>query len=141
MEIAALGSFPFTAEQVHELDSMMNALEVALPGRATNLQSYGNLAIGLTQFRLGRFTRCFAALEQSPDLAGPNPYKLFIQTMCLHRMGRFAEARATFEKAEISMDRRLLSESLGEVEGFLPASQLYQQVLMHRETKALLDAE
>jgi serine/threonine protein kinase len=138
IEIAALGSSPFSAGQIGHLDAMISELEAALSGRPVDLQSYGNLAIGLMQLRLGRFTKCLEALEKSPDLAGPNPYKLFIQTICLHRMGRSAEARATLEKAKANMDPRLLSESLGQVEDCLPASQLYQQVLMHREAQALL---
>jgi serine/threonine protein kinase/tetratricopeptide (TPR) repeat protein len=141
IEIAALGGCEFSAEQVQKLDSMMRALEGALPERTADLQSYGRLAIALMNLRLGRLEKCLAALEQCPDPAGPNPYKLFIQTMCLHHMGRFAEAWAVFEKAEALMDPELLSEPLGDIERFLPASQLYQQVLMHREAQALLCLE
>jgi tetratricopeptide (TPR) repeat protein len=139
IETAALGSFPFSAEHIGQLDAMMNALEVALPGRSTNQQEWGCRAIAHLQLRLGRLEQCLAALEKlAKQQISPASYDLFIKAICLHRLGRTDEARTAFEKAEAGMDSRLLSESFGEIEGFLPAWQIYQQVLMHREAKALL---
>jgi len=135
IEIAALGSFPFSAEQLEQLDAMINALEVALPGRPTDPQIYGYRAIGLMQFRLGRFDRCLAALDQAASRqTNPEAYPLFIRAMCLRRFGRSQEARTAFDQAEAIMKTGVLNQP----EEFLRTWEIYQQLLLHRETKALL---
>ena len=70
----------------------------------------------------------------------PDPYLLLIKANCLHHLKRHDEARAAFEEGEKIM-KPLLSEPLSEFEAFLPASQIYQQLLMHREVQALLGAQ
>jgi len=138
LEIAALGSFSFSPEQTTQLDAMMTALQTALPERGTNQQIYGYRAIGQLQLRLGRLDQCLAALEKSALVQQhPDAYCLFIKAMCLHRLGRAAEACAVFEQAATIMKPQL-GEPVSETEGFLPVWQIYQHLLMHRETRALL---
>lgn len=138
VEIAALGPFEFSAEQVNQLDALMKSLQVALPGRGINQQVWGYRAIGQMQLQLGRFPECLNALEKSAaKQTGLDPYNLFIKAICLHRLNRHAEARAAFEEGEKIM-KPLLAEPQSESEGFLSAGQLYQQALMCRETRAAL---
>src|SRR6185369_14096642 len=108
IEIAALGSFSFTPEQTKQLDSTMAALETALPGRATNQQVWGYRAIGHLQLQLGRLDKCLEALGKSSlHQTSPDPYNLFIKSICLHRLGRDDEARAVFDQAEAIMKPQL----------------------------------
>jgi tetratricopeptide (TPR) repeat protein len=135
IEIAALGSFPFSAQQVKQLNSMVDALEVALSGRPADLQTWGYRAIGQLQLRLERFDRSLAALEKSAkQQTSPDPYNLFIKAICLHRLARSDEARAAFDQAETIMK----AGSLNQPEGFLRTWEIYQQLLMRREAQAAL---
>src|SRR5262245_39600009 len=88
IEIAALGSYPFSEEQVKQLDTMIAALEVALPGRSPDQQAAGYRAIGQMQLRLGRLNQCLAASEKFGQHTSPEPYNLFIRASCLHQLGR-----------------------------------------------------
>jgi tetratricopeptide (TPR) repeat protein len=138
VEIAGLGPFPFSPEQIKQLKGRVESLEVVLPSRATNVQAWGYRAIGQLQLRLGQLQESLAALEKA-DLkqAAPEPYNLFIKAICLHRLGRAGEARAAFDQAETMM-KPLLTESPNPTEPFLPAWQIYQQLFMHREARAEL---
>ena len=137
IEIAALGAFPFSPEQTRQLDAMMTTLEAALPGRATNEQVWGYRAIGHRQLQLGRLDKCLAALEKSASRqVTPDPYTLFIKAICLHHLNRAEEARAVFEQAEAIMKPQF-DQPLNQVEGFMPAWQIYQQILMRREAQGL----
>jgi tetratricopeptide (TPR) repeat protein len=138
IEIAALGSFPFSEEQVKQLDEMISALAVVLPERSTDLQAYGYRAIGQMQLRLGRLDLCLAALEKSAkQQTSPDSYNLFIRAICLHQLGRRDEARMAFDQGEAIM-KPLLTEPFRQSEPFLQIWEIYQQVLMHRETQKLL---
>jgi len=138
IEIAALGSFPFTPDQTERLDTMITNLEAALRSREANSQSsWGYRAIGHLQLRLGRPEQCLDALEEAAAAqTAPDPFYLFIKALCLHRLGRADDARTAFEQAE-GMIKSTLDEPPGN-EGFMPAWQIYQHLLTHRETRAAL---
>ena len=86
---------------------------------------------------LGHFTQCLTTLEKVVALqTEPEPYTLLIKAMCLDRLDRSADAQAAFDQAEAIMQPSL-SESVGRAEGFLPAWQVYQQLRMYREAKAV----
>ena len=141
IEIAALGSFPFAVEQVKQLDSMMNALETALPTYPTNQQIWGYRAMAQMQLRLGRFDKCLVELDRSKaKLTDPDPYALFIKAQCLYRFGRVEEARVALEEAETA-SKAQLPELLGQSENFLTLEQLYQHLVMRRETRALITGD
>ena len=138
IEIAALGPFRLSPEQVSQLDAMMESLEVALPARPANLQTWGYRAVAQMQLQFGRFEKCLAALEKSAlHQTAPESYNLFIKATCLHRLGHAAEARVAFDQAECLMTP-LLKETFEEPERFLRTWEIYQQVVMCREAKALL---
>jgi len=138
IEIAALGPFPFSAEQVKRLDLMIDDLKNALPARRAELQTWGYRAVAQMQLRLGRLDKCLEALEKSAlTQTSPDPYNLFIKAICLHRLNRGEDARAALAEAEAILKAQF-GESFSEIEGFLPVWQIYQLVLMHRETRALL---
>jgi tetratricopeptide (TPR) repeat protein len=138
IEIAALGVFPFSPEQVKQLDAMVDALERALPGRPANLKAWGYRAIGQMQLRLGRWDKCLDALEKAaPHQASPDPYALFIKALCLHQLGRPDEARASFHQAETIIKPLLQSAAHEEGDRFLAPAEIYQKLLMHREARAL----
>jgi hypothetical protein len=137
-EIAALGSLPFSADRVRQLNAMMQAWASALPGRSTNQMAWGYRAFGHMQLRLERFEQALAALETSASYqAPPDASTRFLQAACLHRLGRAGEARAAFEQAEalLDPDLRKLPPTF---EGFRPAWQINQQLLVYRETQTLL---
>jgi tetratricopeptide (TPR) repeat protein len=136
-----LGPFRFSPEQVKDLDSVIGSLEVVLPARAANLQAWGYRAIAQMQLRLGRYEKCLAALEKSASQqTTPEPYNLFIKAICLHRLGQADTARAAFDQAG-SLMAPLLKETIEEPERLLRPWDLYQQVVMCRETRALLGVE
>jgi tetratricopeptide (TPR) repeat protein len=138
IEIAALGEFPLTRPQIERLDAMMAQLDDALRKREVNLQASWNYrAMAHLQLRLGRLDECLATLKKSADSQPtPVPFNLFIKALCLQRLGRPKEARSAFEEAE-GLIRPELEESAGN-DGFLPAWQIYQHLLMHRETRTAL---
>ena len=138
IEIAALGSFPLSAGQARQLDVKISTLEAALPGHSTNQQAWGYRALAHVQLRLGRFDQCLAVLEKAAKhQTNPESYALFIRAAGLHQLGRRDEARAAFDQAEAIMTPLLMGAS-GQFDAFLHPGQIYQQLLMHRETKTLL---
>ena len=138
IEIAALGEFPFTPEETGLLDAMMAELQRALPGRATDQKIWGYRSIGHLQLQLGRLDQCLASLEKSASHANvADPSQRFIKAICLHRMGRADEARMAFAQAE-GMIKEKFDDPVDAMEEFLPAWQVYQCRLMHREAQALL---
>src|SRR5439155_11354143 len=101
VEIAALGPFSFSTEQVNQLDSLVQALEATLPERSTDEQWMGYRAIGHLHLRLGRLRESLAALEKSASKrTGLDPYLLLIQAECLRRLDEHDKARAAFEQAK-----------------------------------------
>ncbi len=138
IETVALGTYPFTTEQTRQLDALLTALEAALPGRGTDLQVYGYRAIGHLQLRLGRLPECLAALEKSAAAQpAPDPFNLFIKAICLHRLGRDDDARAAFKQAE-GIIKPQRDHPLNPTEEFMPPWQIFQHILMRRETRATL---
>jgi eukaryotic-like serine/threonine-protein kinase len=138
IEVASLGPVSLSAEQLRQLEALMQGLQLDLPKGTADQQAWGYRSIGQLQFQLGHPREGLEALEKSaPNQAGVDPYGLLIKSACLHRLGQNEEAQAVFKAADSAINR-LLPGPLAESEPFLLPHQLYQQVLMRREVGALL---
>ena len=138
IEISGLGPFKFDDEQKSRLNAIMQELESALPGLAANLRAVGYRALSNLQLRFGQWEHCLPALDQS-DLASasPSPYAELIRAQCLWARQDPAAARRAFSKAE-DLIRNQVPDPISESEQLLPAWQVYQEILLLRETRALL---
>src|SRR5206468_7074465 len=100
LEIAALGTFDFSSEQLAQLQALTKLLESGLPQRPADQQGWGYRAIAQFQFRRQNYNESLAALENSISKhANPDSYTLFIKAACLHRLGESAQARTLFDDA------------------------------------------
>jgi tetratricopeptide (TPR) repeat protein len=139
--IAALGPGEFPAHQVRQLDALLQTLQKRLPDAIPYRQVRGHNAVGLLQFRLGRFEESLAALARVGDQAPEEDRAVtfMVKAMTLQRLGRGTEAREAYEESE-SIMKRLFLEPVSEGGEVLKFTQLACLVLQ-RDTRALLGAE
>ena len=105
---------------------------------ATN-QYYLRRTIAMLQLRLGRFEESLAQIDfafANPPTGASRSRLLLLRALDLVRLGRPADARATFDKAEARLKSRLLG-TLSEREGFLNHDERTDLVL-RREAQALV---
>jgi tetratricopeptide (TPR) repeat protein len=140
IEVAALGPWPFSPAELEQVSREMTALQDRLPTRDGDLRFWGNRALAHMQFRLQQFSDALDTLATIEDRVGKDPYALFIRAACLHSLGKSPEARAVFETAA-ALSERQLPELRPDTEPFSGIGQIYQHLVMRRETEGLLTAQ
>src|SRR5262249_28483843 len=63
VHILGLGPFDFAEDEVKQLDTLVRAVETALPTGSTDQQESARCAIGQLQLRLGRLQKSIKALD------------------------------------------------------------------------------
>jgi tetratricopeptide (TPR) repeat protein len=139
IEIAALGEFQLSSDERAKFDYQMRDLERHLLTRNGDQLFWGRRALAQMQFRLGRYSEALSSLSSVEDRVEKDPYALCIKAACLHKIGNANDSRQIFAKAS-DLSREQLPQPLKESEPFLGIDQLYQHLLMLRETEALFAA-
>src|SRR6185436_11661945 len=120
-----------------QLDALLAKLKYA-PPTDPGRQSVQYRATAHLQLRLDRYEDCLAAVEKAECAQNePDPYILFLKAIALHKLNRHDEASAVFAAAESLSDSKLpqpIEQSLD----FLNPDQLYQQIVLRREARALI---
>jgi tetratricopeptide (TPR) repeat protein len=142
LNIALLGAPAFSPEQVNHCEALVGTFERGLESSTEQQQDSGHRALGGILFRLGRLTSSLEHLEIAEKKYPSGSLRarvLFLKALCLHRLGRADEARATFDKADAMTKQRLLKR-VDEFEGFLTVDE--RTCLIHRrEAQALFGLE
>ena len=138
LHIAARGPFTFSTEQKSQCEKLIQSVERGLSRAPADEKPRAGRAISAMQLRLGDLTNALAHLEKALSMvtepAGRGLPAFFIKALCLHRMGRIEESRATFAEAEAILKPALL-DRLSQFEGFLSDADRYD-ILLHREAQA-----
>jgi len=138
IEISGLGPFLFDDAQKSRLIAILHEIESELPRLAANQRAVGYRALSHLQLRFAHWEQCLTSLEQA-DLASasPSPYAELIRAQCLRARQDPAAARRASSKAE-ALIRNRVPDPVTESEQLLPAWQVYQEILLLRETRALI---
>ena len=139
LNIVSLGATAFLPTQVNHCEALVGTFARGLESATEQQQASGHRALGGILLRLGRLTNSLEHLEIAEKKYPSGTQRarvLFLKSLCLHRLGRAVEARATFDEAEAITRWRLLKQ-LPESEGFLTVDE--RTCLIHRrEAQALL---
>lgn len=137
LEIAAMGPVTFSLSERDTVLRLIAALETSVPLQNANTLFWRRRALAHMHLRLGNAPAALRTLGTVPERVESDPYALFIKAACLQRLDELADAREVFERATALSDQQL-PQPLSATERFLTPWQLYQHLVMRRETEALL---
>ena len=136
LEIAALGHAEFSQPELEQIKATIATLETVLPARAEGLQIRGYRAIAHMHLNQHRSAEALAALEKSlAKQKDPDPYTLFLKAIGLQQLDHPEDARGIYSQAIVKAQ---FPNARGEGEAFLSPMQLYQYVVLRRESEAVL---
>ena len=136
IEIAALGGS--APQHRDELEKVAGDLEIRLQSRGTNQPPWGWRALGHFRLRQNQYHSALEALKNAEISQGsPDLYTMFLKAACHFHLGDVGTSTKLFKTAVLTSDREL-PQPLSATEQFLAPGQLYQHLVMRRETAALL---
>ena len=136
LEIASLGPIDFTPQEIADIDARIKHVELIRPNRGPNEQLWSDRAIAQMQLRLHRPEKALAAIEQALRQSPSDAYALYLKAASLHHLGRHSDARRALSDAQ-TRSKEQLSDFVPP-ESFMRPGDLYQHLVMRRETQALI---
>jgi len=139
LNIVLLGATAVSPEQITRCATLIQAFERGFENVTEYKQNTGHRALGSVLLRLGQLTSSLEHLEIAGKKFAAGNHRalvLFPKSICLHRLGRADEARATFDEAEAITRWRLLKQ-LPESEGCLTPDER-TCLILRREAQTLL---